>query len=101
MLSRQVFKALDAPTAPSGRGARRFDSPQLTDAARQSFREKLLDATPDDLRAVAARYLAEGAEGAPRAECIVGSAAAVGVDGADGWDVLGPDLQPLQSGSRS
>ena len=63
----------------------------------QTFRERLLDATPNDLRDVAARYLAEGA-GVPRSECIVGSAAAVGVDRADGWDLLGPDLKPLGGG---
>ena len=89
----QCFKGLDAPRAPSARGWGRFAQPQLTDDARQAFRERLLDTTPADLRAVAAQYLA--APPTPAAECIVGNAAAVGVDAGDGWAVLGPDLQPL------
>ena len=89
----QCFKGLDAPRAPSARGWGRFAQPQLTDDARQAFRERLLDTTPADLRAVAAQYLA--APPTPAAECIVGNAAAVGVDAGDGWAVLGPDLEPL------
>ena len=115
----QCFKGLDAPRAPSARGWGSFAQPELDDdarqvsgiyfllltclraysltTARQAFRERLLDATPADLRAVAAQYLA--APGTPVAECIVGNAAAVGVDPADGWAVLGPDLQPLGKGA--
>ena len=95
----QCFKGLDAPRAPSARGWGRFAQPQLTDDARQAFRERLLDTTPADLRAVAAQYLA--APPTPAAECIVGNAAAVGVDAGDGWAVLGPDLQPLGKGAES
>ena len=94
----QCFKGLDAPRAPSARGWGRFAQPQLTDDARQAFRERLLDTTPADLRAVAAQYLA--APPTPAAECIVGNAAAVGVDAGDGWAVLGPDLQPLGKQSQ-
>lgn len=93
----QCFKGLDAPRAPSARGWGRFAQPELDDDARQAFRERLLDATPADLRAVAAQYLA--APTTPVAECIVGNAAAVNVDAADGWAVLGPDLQPLGKGA--
>ena len=89
----QCFKGLDAPRAPSARGWGRFHQPDLDDDTRQGFRARLLDATPADLRAVAAQYLATPA--AQSAECIVGNAAAVGVEAAEGWAVLGPDLQPL------
>ena len=89
----QCFKALDAPTAPNSRGSRRFAHPQLSDEARQAFRARLLDACAADLCAVSERYLC--GVSVPKSECIVGNAAAVGVNEADGWALLGPELLPL------
>ncbi|CAE8614078.1 unnamed protein product [Polarella glacialis] len=85
----RTFKSLDAPRAPSSRGASHFTA-GLDDASRQLFRDRLLACTVDTLRDVAERHLLVAA-GAPCGVAIVGNAANVPVTSGDEWVVLGPD----------
>mmetsp|Transcript_21812 Transcript_21812/g.39127 ORF Transcript_21812/g.39127 Transcript_21812/m.39127 type:complete len:1079 (+) Transcript_21812:24-3260(+) len=88
----RAFKNLDAPRAPSARGASLF-SAGLDDASRQLFRDRLLACTAETLREVAERHLLGNNNSAA---AIVGNASAVPVThGVDGWTVLGPDGRPL------
>jgi len=88
----RAFKNLDAPRAPSARGAGLFAA-GLDDASRQLFRDRLLACTVETLREVAERHLLGNTNSAA---AIVGNAAAVPVtNGLGGWQVLGPDGRPL------
>lgn len=88
----QCFKSLDAPVARKHRGTRRFGYPSLTDEMRQTFREGLLDATPQCLAAVAEKYIGQTSA---HVDCIVGNWSTTG-NGVEGWDILGPDLKPIE-----
>ena len=52
----RAFKAIDAPLAPSSRGASLFTG-GMDDASRQTFRDRLLDCTVEQMRACAEKYL--------------------------------------------
>ena len=52
----KAFKAIDAPLAPSGRGASLFTN-MMDDASRQTFRDRLLDCTVEQMRVCATKYL--------------------------------------------
>ena len=52
----RAFKAIDAPLAPSSRGASLFTG-DMDDASRQTFRDRLLDCTVEQMRACAEKYL--------------------------------------------
>ncbi len=55
----KAFKMIDAPLAPQSRGSSLFSS-GLTDDARQTFRNQLLDCTADKMRLAAEKYLIGG-----------------------------------------
>ena len=87
----KAFKAIDAPLAPSSRGASLFTS-GLTEDARQLFRDRLLDCTANKMRECAEKYLV----GKVGALAIVGSpAAAAGVKD-QGWVCLDAEGAPLK-----
>merc|ERR1712216_100483 len=52
----KAFKAIDAPLAPSSRGASLFAG-GMDDASRQTFRDRLLDCTVEQMRACAEKSL--------------------------------------------
>jgi Zn-dependent M16 (insulinase) family peptidase len=52
----RAFKAIDAPLAPSSRGASLFTG-GMDDASRQVFRDRLLDCTVEQMRVCAEKYL--------------------------------------------
>ena len=52
----RAFKAIDAPLAPSSRGASLFTG-GMDDASRQTFRDRLLDCTVEQMRVCAEKYL--------------------------------------------
>ena len=92
----RAFKSLDAPVAPSGRGAALFTG-GLQDDARQLFRDRLLGTTAAKMREAAERYLIAGAA-RPTAVAIVGGPAAAGsVAGEAGWAVLDAEGNPVDS----
>lgn len=87
----KAFKAIDSPLAPSSRGSSLFTS-GLTDDARQTFRDRLLDCTADKMRECAEKYLV----GKTAALAIVGSPAAVAAVRADGWACFDAEGAPLK-----
>ena len=79
----KAFKAIDAPLAPSSRGASLFTG-GMDDASRQLFRDRLLDCTPEQMRACAEKYLV----GQTPALAIVGAPANAEAMRDAGYDIL-------------
>ena len=87
----RAFKSIDAPLAPSSRGASLFTA-GLTDEKRQLFRDRLLDCTTEKMRACAEKYLV----GKKPALAIVGGAQAAEALAGDGWVVTDAEGKPLE-----
>jgi Zn-dependent M16 (insulinase) family peptidase len=79
----KAFKAIDAPLAPSSRGASLFTG-GMDDASRQTFRDRLLDCTVEQMRACAEKYLV----GQTPALAIVGAPANAEAMREAGYDIL-------------
>jgi Zn-dependent M16 (insulinase) family peptidase len=79
----KAFKAIDAPLAPSSRGASLFAG-GMDDASRQTFRDRLLDCTVEQMRACAEKYLV----GQTPALAIVGAPANAEAMREAGYDIL-------------
>jgi Zn-dependent M16 (insulinase) family peptidase len=79
----KAFKAIDAPLAPSSRGASLFAG-GMDDASRQTFRDRLLDCTVEQMRACAEKYLV----GQTPALAIVGAPANAEAMRDAGYDIL-------------
>eukprot|EP00227_Mantoniella_beaufortii_P012098 CAMPEP_0197588272 /NCGR_PEP_ID=MMETSP1326-20131121/9609_1 /TAXON_ID=1155430 /ORGANISM="Genus nov. species nov., Strain RCC2288" /LENGTH=1128 /DNA_ID=CAMNT_0043153083 /DNA_START=236 /DNA_END=3622 /DNA_ORIENTATION=- len=88
----KAFKMIDAPLAPQSRGSSLFSS-GLTDDARQTFRNQLLDCTADKMRLAAEKYLI----GKTPACAIVGGPAAVEAVRAAGWECLDAEGNPYKA----
>lgn len=79
----KAFKAIDAPLAPSSRGASLFTN-AMDDDSRQVFRDRLLDCTVEQMRLCAEKYLV----GQTPALAIVGAPANADSMRASGWAIL-------------
>jgi hypothetical protein len=79
----KAFKAIDAPLAPSSRGASLFTN-AMDDDSRQVFRDRLLDCTVEQMRLCAEKYLV----GQTPALAIVGAPANADSMRAAGWAIL-------------
>ena len=88
----RAFKSIDAPLAPSSRGSSLFTA-GLTDDARQTFRDGLLECTAERMRACAEKYLV----GKTPALAIVGGPAAAETLRGEGWECLDAEGAPYEA----
>ena len=80
----RIFKTLDAPESPGGRGLRKFLS-EITDEEFDVHRQKIKDTTVEQIKAVADKYLGAQSK-SRRAVSVLGpETSASQVDGESNW----------------